>query len=114
MLCSRVGVGALQMRRREFIALVGGAASWPLIAGAQQAAKIPTVGFMGAGTSSGWTDWTTAFVDQMRALGWIQGRTVLIEYRWAEGSNEKYIETAAEFVRLKVDVIVTVGGEAAR
>jgi putative ABC transport system substrate-binding protein len=94
------------MRRREFIALLGGAAAWPLAARAQQAA-MPVIGFFGTGTPSSWSQWTSAFVNRLRELGWIEGRTIGIEYRWAEGRNERYAEIAAELVRLKVDVIVT-------
>jgi putative ABC transport system substrate-binding protein len=98
------------MRRREFVTLLGGAAAtWPLTAGAQQPSKVPTIGFLGAGTSSVWTQWTAAFVQRLRELGWVDGRNVTIEYRWAEGRPERYREIATEFVRLKVDVIATVG-----
>ena len=76
---------------------------------AQQSAKLPTIGFMGTTTPSVWQPWTAAFVQRLRELGWIEGRTVAIEYRWGEGRTERYSEIAAEFVRLKVDVIVTVG-----
>jgi putative tryptophan/tyrosine transport system substrate-binding protein len=101
------------MKRREFITLVGGAAAvWPLSAGAQQTGKIPTIGFLGAATPAAWSAWTAAFVQRLRELGWIEGRTVAIEYRWGEGRSERYPEIAAEFVRLKVDVIVTVGAAA--
>jgi putative ABC transport system substrate-binding protein len=97
------------MRRREFIALLGGAtAMWPLAARAQPA-RLPTIGFLGSSTPSSWTQWTAAFVQRLRELGWIDGRTVAIEYRWAEGRSERFAEIAAEFVRLKVDVIVTNG-----
>jgi len=96
------------MMRREFIALLGGAAAWPLAARAQQPA-MPVIGFLGASTPSNWAAWTTAFVQGLRALGWVEGRTVKIEYRWAEGQSQRYAEIAAEFARLKVDVIVTVG-----
>ena len=96
------------MRRREFIALLGGAAAaWPLAASAQQG-KLPTIGFLGASAPAAWSHWTAAFVQRLRELGWIEGRTVAIEYRWAEGRSERYTAIAAEFVRLKVDVIVTV------
>jgi putative ABC transport system substrate-binding protein len=98
------------IRRREFITLLGGAAAWPLAVQAQQPAKVPIIGFLGPGTPSAWSAWTAAFVQRLRELGWIEGRTVAIEYRWAEGSTERFGEIAAEFVRLKVDVIVTVGG----
>jgi putative ABC transport system substrate-binding protein len=98
------------VRRREFIALLGGAAAiLPLAARAQQAGKLPTIGFLGAGTLSAWSLWVASFVQRLRELGWIEGRTVAIEYRWAEGRSERFTEIAAEFVRLKVDVIVTVG-----
>jgi putative tryptophan/tyrosine transport system substrate-binding protein len=92
--------------RREFITLLGGAAAWPLAARAQQAAKLPTIGFLGANPSVE-NQRVAAFVQRLRELGWIEGRTVSIEYRWAEGRGERYAENAAELVRLKVDVIVT-------
>jgi putative tryptophan/tyrosine transport system substrate-binding protein len=79
---------------------------------AQQGKTLPTIGFLGASTSSNWTHWTAAFVRRLGELGWIDGRTVAIEYRWAEGRSERLAEFAAEFVRLKVDVIVTVGSGA--
>jgi putative tryptophan/tyrosine transport system substrate-binding protein len=98
------------MNRRKAIALLGGASvAWPLVARAQQPAKPPTIGFLGAATASAWIPWTSAFVQRLRDLGWIEGRTVGIEYRWAEGRPERYAEIAAEFVRLKVDVILTTG-----
>jgi putative tryptophan/tyrosine transport system substrate-binding protein len=100
----------MSVRRREFITLIGGTAvTWPLVARAQQHGKLPTIGFLGASTPSNWSQWTAAFVQRLRELGWVEGRTVAIEYRWAEGRNERFAEIAAEFVRLKVDVIVTVG-----
>jgi putative tryptophan/tyrosine transport system substrate-binding protein len=103
------------MRRRDFITLLGGGAAavsaiWPHVARAQQPAKVPTIGFLGASTTSAWSHWSSAFVQRLRELGWIEGRTVAIEYRWAEGRGERYAEIAAEFVRLNVDVILTVGG----
>jgi putative ABC transport system substrate-binding protein len=81
----------------------------PVAARAQQAARLPTIGFLGASTPSSWTQWTAPFVQRLRELGWFEGRTVTIEFRWAEGRNERYAEIATEFVRLKVDVIVTAG-----
>ena len=97
------------MRRRDFITLLGGAAAAsPLAAFAQQAGKPPTIGFLGADASA-FAPWTAAFVAGLRDLGWIEGRTIAIEYRWSEGRPERYAEIAAEFVRLKVDIIVTVG-----
>jgi putative tryptophan/tyrosine transport system substrate-binding protein len=96
--------------RRDFITLLGGAAAaWPLAAGAQQAAKLPTIGFLGTNTPSAQSQWTAAFVQRLRELGWIEGRTFAIEYRWAEGRTERFAELATELVRLKVDVIVTLG-----
>jgi putative ABC transport system substrate-binding protein len=98
------------MRRREFITFLGGVtATWPRTARAQQPRKVPTIGFLGAGTSSVWSQWTAAFVQRLRELGWDEGRTVTIEYRWADGRPERYTEIANEFARLKVDVIITVG-----
>ena len=98
------------MKRREFITLVGGAAAaWPLIARAQQPAKVPTIGVMGPTTASVAGQWTAALVQRLRELGWIEGRTLAIEYRWAQGQTERAAEITAEFVHLKVDVIVTAG-----
>jgi putative tryptophan/tyrosine transport system substrate-binding protein len=98
------------MKRREFITVLGGAvAAWPLAARAQQAGKLPIVGFLGGATASGWSTWIAAFVQRLRELGWIEGRTVAIEYRWAEGRSDRYAHLAAELVGLKVDVIVTAG-----
>jgi putative ABC transport system substrate-binding protein len=100
------------VRRREFITLAGGAAaSVPLAARAQPAAKIPTIGFMSVSTPAAWSRLVAAFEHRLGELGWNNGRTVAIEYRWAEGRSERFVEISAEFVRLKVDVIVT-GGSA--
>src|SRR5512136_306069 len=97
------------MRRREFIALlIGATATSPVATLAQQTIKVPTIGFLGA-SASGFAPWAAAFVARLRELGWVEGRTVAIEYRWSEGRPERYAEIAAEFVRLKVDVILTVG-----
>jgi ABC-type uncharacterized transport system substrate-binding protein len=96
------------MTRREFITLLGGAAvAWPLAAGAQQAGKLPTIGFLGATTPSAAGLWLAAFVQRLRELGWMEGRNVAIEIRWGEGRPERFAEIAAELVRLKVDVILT-------
>jgi putative ABC transport system substrate-binding protein len=97
------------MRRREFIAGVGVAGAWPLAARAQNMGRVPVIGFLGTGASSFWSHWVAAFVQRMRELGWIEGRTIAIEFRWAEGRSERYAEIAAELVRLQVDVIVTTG-----
>jgi putative tryptophan/tyrosine transport system substrate-binding protein len=100
------------MRRREFFTLLGSmAATWPFAARAQQG-KLPTIGFLGPLASSAMSQWTAAFVQRLRELGWIEGRTVAIEYRWGEGRSERFPEIVAEFARLKVNVIVT-GGTAA-
>ncbi len=96
------------MRRRDFIALTGGvAAGWPLSLRAQQTEKLRTIGYMGSTTPSAQNPWTAPFLRRLRELGWIEGRNLAIEYRWAEGRNDRFAEIAAEFVRLKVGVIVT-------
>src|SRR5262249_32132044 len=96
-----------QLKRREVITvLCGAAATWPLAARAQQSRKLPTIGFLGSATSLARSHWVAAFVQRLHELGWVEGRTVTIEYRWAEGRGERFAEIAAEFVRLKVDVIV--------
>jgi len=96
--------------RRELLAALGGAAAaWPLAARAQQAGKPPTIGFLGQTTLSGGSEWVAAFVQRLHELGWNEGRTIAIEYRWAEGREERFAEIAAEIVRLRVDVIVTSG-----
>jgi len=96
------------MRRREFITLLAGGAAWPLAARAQQPGKLPTIGFLGGASALTESQWAAAFVRRLHELGWTEGRTVAIEYRWAEGRNEP-AEIVAEFVRLKVDIIVTYG-----
>ncbi len=101
------------MRRRDFFTLLGGAAAaWPLAARAQQPAKLPTIGFLGQTTRSGGSEWVAAFVQRLRELGWSEGRTIAIEYRWAEGREERFAQVAAELVQLKCDVIVTSGTQA--
>jgi putative ABC transport system substrate-binding protein len=95
------------VKRREFITLLGSAAGvWPLAARAQQSA-LPVIGLMGAGSAAAQTHLTSAFLQRFRELGWTEGRDVRIEYRWGEGRSERYAEIAAEFVRLKVDLILT-------
>jgi putative ABC transport system substrate-binding protein len=95
------------MRRREFIRLIGGVAAWPLGAHAQP--KPPIIGFLGPASAAAMSAWTAAFVQRLRELGWIEGRTVALEFRWADGRSDRLAEIAAEFVRLKVDLIVTTG-----
>jgi putative tryptophan/tyrosine transport system substrate-binding protein len=97
-----------KIERRQFITLLGGvAAAWPLAAWAQRAANMPTIGYLGPTTHAVESQRVAAFVQRLRELGWIENRTIAIEYRWAEGREERFAEIAAEFVRLKVDVIVT-------
>ena len=98
--------------RREFITLIGGVAAWPLTARAQQSGKVPTIGLLISGSPLSHGPWVAAFTQRLRDLGWIEGRTVAIEYRWAEGRSERFAEIAAEFVRLKVDVIFAAGNPA--
>src|SRR5215470_16771237 len=98
------------MRRRDFIKIIAGSAAvWPFAAHAQQPAKLPTIGFLGANNASFERASTDAFVQRLRELGWIENQTVAIEYRWAEGREERFAEIVAEFVQLKVDVILTFG-----
>jgi putative ABC transport system substrate-binding protein len=98
------------MHRREFIRLVGGAGvTWPFAALAQRSPKVPTVGFLSPNSYAAAKAWTTAFVLRLRELGWIEGSTVQIEYRWEDGRTERTSEFINELVRLKVDIIVTHG-----
>jgi len=97
------------VKRREFITLLGGAAAaWPLAARAQQP-RLPTIGYLGVGTPSSHSQWHAAFSQRLRELGWIEGRTVALETRWAEGHSARFAEIIAEFVQMKVDVIVAPG-----
>src|SRR5215475_9483412 len=99
------------MKRREFITLLGGvAAAWPFAGHAQQPARLPTVGYMGSATPATQGQWAAVFAQRLQELGWTEGRNVKIEVRWAEGRSERFAEIAAEFIALKVDVIVTSGG----
>jgi ABC-type uncharacterized transport system substrate-binding protein len=101
------------MRRREFITLVNAAVvAWPLPVAAQQSSKLPTIGFLGTDPIL-WNPWIAAFIKRLSELGWNEGRTVNIEYRWDEGRAERDTEIASEFVRLKVDIILTNGIAAA-
>ena len=95
------------MRRREFIIVAGGATAWPLAARAQQEGRRPTIGLLWPQTTAAQNLWNAAFVQRLGELGWIEGRTVAVEYRWAEGRSERFAEIATEFVQRKVDVIVT-------
>ncbi len=97
------------LRRREFLELLGGlTVFWPVAALGQK--KVPTIGFLGGGAAaSAWSSWASAFAKRLAELGWIEHRTITIEYRWGEGRSDRYAEIAAEFVQRKVDVIVTAG-----
>ena len=97
------------MRRRAFIAALGGAAAWPVVARAQQPGKLPTIGFVGPNTSALDSPRVNALVQRLGELGWMENRTIAIEYRWAEGRIEHLAEIMAEVVRLQVNVIVTSG-----
>jgi hypothetical protein len=90
--------------RRGLIFALGGAAAWPR---AQQPGRLPSIGFLGTTTASAWKSWTAAFIQRLRELGCIEGNNIAVEYRCAEAHNERFEEIASEFVRLKVDVIVT-------
>ena len=95
------------MKRREFTMLLGGVAvTWPFAARAQQAAP-PVIGLLGSDTAAAQSEWTAAFVQRLRELGWDEGRNIVIEYRWGEGRTERFAEIAAEFVQRKVTLILT-------
>jgi putative tryptophan/tyrosine transport system substrate-binding protein len=100
------------MRRREFIALVGSVTVLPIVAFALEPGKQPTIGFLGATTPTIWSSFVAAFLQRLRELGWIDGHNLAIEYRWAEGREDRYDDLAADLVRHKVDVIVTGGTSA--
>jgi hypothetical protein len=94
------------MRRREFVALLGGTATaWPFAVRAQQAPRV--IGLLGSDTAEAQSRWTTAFVQRLRELGWTEGSNVVIKYRWAEGRSDRFAEIASEFVRDNVSVILT-------
>lgn len=95
------------MRRREFVALLGAAAAWPFAAHGQQSSKLPKVGFLGANTEAAQRTWTAAFLQRLAELGWSEGRTVALAYRWAGGGHERSAELLAELIALEPDVILT-------
>jgi putative tryptophan/tyrosine transport system substrate-binding protein len=100
--------GSSAASRRKFMTLLaGGATALPLAAHAQQPARPPIIGFLAPTAPA--AGWISAFLQRLHALGWTEGHNVTIEYRWAENRPERFAEFAAEFVRLKVDVIVTGG-----
>jgi hypothetical protein len=87
-----------RLDRRAIITLLGGAAvAWPLAAKAQRSARLPTIGYLGSSTALAQSPWVAAFVRRLHELGWLEGRTVAIEYRWAEGRSERFAEIATEF-----------------
>lgn len=96
------------VRRREFISQLRGMAAWSLVARAPP--KLPTIGLSDRGTASASSQWIAAFAEQWRPLAWIENRTVAIAYRWAEGYLQRTTGIAADFVRLKVAVSVTMAG----
>jgi putative ABC transport system substrate-binding protein len=101
---------AIHIRRRGFIIALGGTmAALPLAARAQSKDRSRTIGILGVSALT-YAPWLAAFAERIHELGWIEGRNVAIERRWSEGRHERAAEIAAEFVRLKVDVIVTYGG----
>ena len=96
------------MKRRDFITLLGGAAAaWPIAARAQQSVRRPTLGLLIPGSPAIYSQRVGALVQRLRELGWVDGSTIAIEYRWA--ATQKFDDIAAEFVRAKVDVIFTSG-----
>jgi putative ABC transport system substrate-binding protein len=101
------------VKRRDFITLLGGAAAWPLAAGAQQPARVPRIGFLGNSTAALEANLVEPFRDGLRELGYEEGRNVLIDYRWAEGDYQRFPALIAELIALQVDVFVTAGTPAA-
>ncbi len=97
------------MRRRQFLSVLGSAVAWPIVARAQQPGRLPIIGYMGQGTPAAEGKRVAAFVERLRELSWIEGRTAVIEFRWTDGRSDLAADIAAEFVRRKVDIIVTSG-----
>src|SRR5262245_44828419 len=98
-----------RLKRREVITLLGGVAAWPIAARAQQSGQRRIIGVLGTATAAAWRTWTAAFTQRLGELGWTESRGIVVAYRWADGAEERFAEIAAEFVRMKVDVIVTSG-----
>jgi putative tryptophan/tyrosine transport system substrate-binding protein len=93
------------MKRRQFLTLVGGAAAWPVAAHAQQPA-IPVVGFVSVNSATEWTPFATAFRDGLKEVGYVEGQNAAVEYRWAEGQNERVPTYVTEMIRRRAAVIV--------
>src|SRR5262245_15067784 len=105
---------AIRIRRREFIFTLGGAAAaWPFATRAQQSSTMRRIGFLGPLSERTQLQWTAAFLKGLRDHGWIEGTTISIDYRWAEGRSDRFAELAAELVRREVNIIVTAGTEPA-
>jgi putative ABC transport system substrate-binding protein len=102
------------MKRRDFITLLGAAgATWPLVAGAQQPYKLPVVGVLNSGAAAPFAKMITAFQESLQKNGYVDGRNVKIELRWANGQYDKLPELASELVRIPVDVLAAPGGDIA-
>jgi putative tryptophan/tyrosine transport system substrate-binding protein len=97
------------MQRRDFLVLIGAAAGWPLTLHAQQPSRRPTVGFLSPNSQAAAKTWTTAFVQRLHDLGWIEDRTVQIEYRWEDGQVERSLEFITELVRLRRAALAHLG-----
>src|SRR6516164_6360804 len=95
-----------RLRRREFMTLLGGATAWPLAAHAQQPNNLPTIGFIGSDSPEPYVDRLRAFRLGLKSTGFTEGQNVNVEYRWAEGRNDRLAELTADLVQRRVAVIV--------